>query len=806
MRTLFRDVRLAIRSLGRTRGFAAVAVVTLALGIGANAAMFSVVNGVLLRPLPFGDVDRIVRVTSATPTLSTDNHSAGEFLDIVRLNHSLSSVAGYRPTLVDVSAGGAAPIQLGAAYVTPPFFDVLGTPAELGRVFTAGSAAPGSRLAVFSHDGWHQAFGDDPSVVGRAVRVSGQSFTVAGVMPPGFAWPEHTDVWLLSDKDVPPSPIDNGEDPANRQVGYIEAIARLRPGLTMMQAQADLTAVGATIARDHPDTESHREIRLSPLRDAIVGDIRPALLVLQGAVGFVLLIACANISSLLIARTASRRRELAIRAALGAGRRDLVRQLLTESLVLGAAGGLAGLLVGSWLMSLLLRIVPGGMPRLDAIHLDRTVTAVTMVVALATGVLFGILPALQASRVDATGVIKDAGERGSAGRTRGRSVLVVGEVALTLVLLVSAGLFVNSFVHLTRVDSGFAPDRVVIGELLVPQARYATGAQQTALYSRLLERLSAHGQLQAVGLGFPGPLHGSDASGSFSIEGRSFDGGTKPRANLATVSSGYFPAMGLRLIAGRTFSDRETAGGPGVVVVSESLVRRYFAGRDALGAHISFDDDPKAPWATIVGVVSDARQLGLQADPPPLAYIPFAQFPLPFTTVAVRSPLPESQVAALLRADLASVDRDLPWADILTLPSILDRSMAQPRFRTTLVGVFAALALVLAAVGLYGLVSYSVTQRTREFGIRVALGARPGQILLPVLREGVGLAAAGVLIGLAGALALTRVLARFLFGIGATDPVTFAVVAVVLLAVTALASYLPSRRAARVDPVIALRD
>ena len=801
MRPFFHDAGLALRSLWRTPGFAAIAILTLALGIGANAAIFTVVNGVLLRALPFRDIDRIVRIYTATKSEPKGNHSAGGFLDLERRNHSLEAVAGYRQDLVAVTASGQPPVQFQAAYVTPAFFDVVGTPTELGRAF--GPSSSMGKEIVLSHDAWHDLFRDSAAAIGTTVRVNGDPYVLAGVMPEGFRWPDDARVWVLSDKDVPPSPIEKGADPTQRDIHYFQAVGRLRAGWSIAQAQEDLDAVAAALGREYPTTDD-RDLRIFSLREELVGDVRPALIVLQGAVGVVLLIACANVSSLLLARTFNRRRELAIRAALGARRRDLLKQLLTESLVLGALGGLAGLLLGAWLVPVLANFAPGGVFRTQYVRLDTTVTVVTMVVALGTGVMFGLLPALQASQANAIATIREMGDRASAARARARSGLVVLEIALTLMLLAAAGLLLNSFMRLERVDSGFQVDHVVLGELLVPQNRYPTDEQQATLYRQLLERLHQHSELEAVAVGFPGPFHGDNAAGQFYLEGR--ETGPQSYANFSTVSGGYFLAMGLRLVAGRTFADTDAKDAPAVMIVNETMARQNWPGQDALGKRVRLDADPKTPWTTVVGVVTDARQLGLHEPPPPIVYLPYAQFTLPFTTVATRSPLPTGSVASLLRSDLASIDPNLAWMEISTLRSVADDSIQQPRFRTTLIGIFAALALLLSAVGVYGLVSYTVTQRMREFGIRMALGAQPSQVLLPVLREGAVLVAIGIALGIAGALATTRVLAGFLYGVGANDPLTFVTVAVVLLAVTLLASYLPSRRAARVDPLAVLRE
>jgi putative ABC transport system permease protein len=482
----------------------------------------------------------------------------------------------------------------------------------------------------------------------------------------------------------------------------------------------------------------------------------------------------------------------------------LIRQLLTESLLLGTLGGVVGLLAGAWLTGLLVRLLPGAVPRVNEISLDFVVATATLVAAVATGMLFGIMPALQASRADAATALKRGGERGSA-RARARATLVVVEVALTLVLLAGAGLLLNSFLRLQRVDSGLQPENVTLVSLILPETRYPTGAAQTGLYRRVLEGLSARPEVQLAGVGFPGPLRGGSAHGAFHIEGRSSDPADRPMANLGSVSGDYFRVMGVPLLSGRTFTDGDRAEAPPVAIASAALTRKYWPGEDAVGRQIRFDLDSKEPPLTIVGIVGDVRQLGLDQDAPPILYIPYEQFPLPFTNVAVRSTAPENDVAALVRAQLRGIDPELPPGDVTTLQGVIDRSVSEPRFRTALISAFAMVALVLAAVGVYGLISYSVTQRTREIGIRIALGASAEQVLRPMIREGLALALVGTAIGLAGALAGGRVLASFLYGVGTTDPLTFSAVAVVLLGVTLLATYIPSRRALRVDPITALR-
>jgi len=799
-------MKYAIRTLLKTPSFTVVAIATIAIGIAANSAIFSVVNAVLLRPLPFPDEQRVVRVFRTTRE-DRGNHAAATFLDLKRNNRSLQALAGFREDIGAVALASGELDQFQIEYVTAEFFDVLGTPPALGRTFSsADQASGGERLVVLSDTAWQQLFANDRGAIGKRVRVNGVPCTVVGVMPRAFDWPEGTRLWQLSKEAVPPSPLDLKDPLTNRDAHYFEAVARVKPGVSLQAAQQDLHAVAVTLGREYPATDGGSDIELVPIRVDLTGDVRGALLLIQGAVALVLLIACANVSSLLIARATSRRRELAIRAALGAGRTDLIRQLLIESIVLGAAGGAVGLLLAAQLVDWLVRVLPAGVPRAETIGLDRTVTLVTLGASLVTGVLFGVLPAWQASRSEATAAMKETGERGSSSRARGRAALVVAEIALTLVLLIGAGLLARSFLRLERVDPGFHPAQVTIAVLGVPQTRYPKGSDETRLYTRLVQDLTERSELQAAGIGFPEPFKGSNATASFYVEGRDVSPHDQPHANLTIASGGFFAAMGIPLLAGRTFDTRDVAeSAPPVAIVSAALARKIWPGENPVGKRLRFENTPTEPWFTVIGVTGDVHQLGLREPAPALLYVPYTVFPLPFTTVAVRSTLPEATVTSLLRARLAAIDPDLPFTDIKTLQFYVDRSVEEPRFRAMLIAAFAALALILAAVGVFGLISYSVTQRTREIGIRVALGASPRQVLLAVVREGLTLAVAGIAVGLVGAALATRALSAFLFGVGTTDPVTFSAVALLLLVVALAASYIPSRRALKVDPVVALR-
>ena len=801
------DFRFAVRTLLKNPGFALLAMLTLALGIGANTAIFSVVNGVLLRPLAFPDPDRLVQVWTTTADEKRANHAAADFLDLQRENQSLTALAGYRVTPFTAIPAHGQPRATEGSIVTLDFFDVLGVPAMYGRTFSrASDRIGGERYAVLSGDAARRLYTNEAQAVGQMLKLNSQTYTVLGVLPDRAEWPSTSRIWTLADKDVPPSPVEASGEGVDREVRYFEAVGRLKPEITLEQARQDMKRLSAILQGRRSATSAARRLEVGPVREQLVGDIRFALVVLQGAVGLVLLIACANVSSLLLARATGRRRELAVRAALGAGRGRLVRQLLTESLVLGAAGGFAGLLLGAWLIVVLVDLLPAGIPRVREISLDRVVAFSTLVTALITGVLFGVMPALQAGRTDAGAALKSSGERGSSGRARTRAVLVVAEIALTLVLLACAGLLLNSFLRLQRVDSGLDPENVIVAAFMLPEARYPTNAARAAFYTRLVEGISTRGEIQAAAVGFPGPLRGSSAAGSFDVEGSpTTSQAERPYANLGSVSGGYFKAMGIPVLAGRTFGPSDTRDGAPVVIVSRALAAKHWPGQDPVGRRIRFDDDADAPWISVVGMVGDVHQLGLDKGATPLLYFPYEQFTLPFTNLFVRSAAPEGTVVSLLRAQFKTLDGELPVDDVKTQRQIMNNSVAQPRFRMMLIAAFAVVALALAAVGVFGLISFSVTQRTREIGIRIALGASPGQVLGPMVREGLSLAVIGTGIGLVGALLVSRVLASFLFGVGPTDPVTFTAVAAMLLGVALLATYIPARRALRVDPITALR-
>jgi len=800
---MLEDLRVGLRSFLRQPGFSALAVLTLAAGIAANTAMFSVVNGVILRPLPFPDPDRVVILQTPSVTRPDSSHSATDFRDIVREQQSLAVVAGHRQDLFAVRLGDGQAQQFEGSHVTPAFFDVFGVEPVAGRAFTASAdARAGEGRIVLSREAALRLSPDISQVIGQSVSVNSVSHEVVGVMPESFRVPENAQLWVLSATDVPPSPL-SGEN-ADRDIRYFQVVARLRSNLPDAAVTLDLDRVAASLnSRRRPDSES-RNLRAVPMQEDLVGPVRPAIVVLQAGVGLVLLIACVNISSLLIARTTGRQRELALRAALGARAGRLMRQLLTESLILGCAGGALGLLAGQWAVAWLLRVLPANVPRTSGIAVDATVAGATILAAVVASVVFGAWPALHGSRARAALVLRSGNARSVTGRSRSRSVLVVAEIALTMVVLVAAGLLAGSLARIEAVSPGFNADDVTVASIAIPQSRYSTAETGSALYTRLLEGLTARPELSAAAIAFPGPLRGDNASGTFVISGRAAPAPTdRPFAHLNAISPLFFDVMGIPIIEGRAFTDSDLAGPP-TAIISATAAKRYWPDGDAIGRTLSFEEDGSDPFR-IVGISGDVRQLGLRESAPPLVYFPYTHFPLPFTNVIVRSDAPAGSVRTAITDVMKAADPQLPVADFSPLPTIVSRSIADSHFRSSVFAVLGMLALVLASVGVYGLVSYSVAQQTREFGIRIALGAAPRQIAAGVMRQGAMLGVLGVAFGVVGAWFATRGLSRFLFGVGAADPATFAGAALLLISVALVASYLPARRALRVEPTVALR-
>ncbi|HEV8702066.1 MAG TPA: ABC transporter permease [Candidatus Polarisedimenticolia bacterium] len=814
MDTLVQDMKYALRALVRNPGFTLVAVVALALGIGANSAIFSVVNAVLLRPLPYPEPDRLMSVwqNNRVRGWHQDVVTPLDFIEWRDTSRSFASMAAYFGAGFNVRTGTEVE-RLRGADVSVDFFRVLGAPPVTGRDFSAADeGSSGGRVVVLGHALWQRRFGGDPHAVGSSVTLNSESFTIVGIAPPGLQFPEKSDLWTLAKNRIPTNPFVPADTDITKMRGlhYLYAIARLKDGVPMTQAQAEMDTIAARQEKENPQTNSETGVEIIPLHESIVGEVRPALLIFLGAVGLVLLIACANVANMSLARAAARRREIAVRTALGASRRRIVRQCLTESVLLSLVGGAAGLLFALWGTDLLAALAPEAIPGGQSVGIDLWVLGFTLALSVLTGVLFGLLPALQASAAEPQDVLREGGRTSSAGRRARlmRGSLVVSEMAVALVLLTGAGLLVKSFLRLQRIDPGLAIDRLLTLRIRIPDARYSQQEKQIRFYDDVLRRIQGLPGVTAAGLTSDLPLGGTDSFLGFGIEGRPQEKlGQGPEGGWHQVSPDYFRTMGIPLLRGRGFDARDLRQAPGVAVVSQTLARRYWPGEDPIGRRITFgtDDKGESYWTTIVGVVADVRQKGLHAEPRPEIYVSSMQSPSRYATLIVRSGLDPAGLAASVRREVQGVDPDIPLYDVKTMREVLDGSLAARRFNMALLALFAAVAVLLAGVGLYGVLAYMVTQRTHEIGVRMALGARPRDVLRLVVGQGMALALGGVLLGILGALALTRVLSTLLVGVAATDPWTFGIVVPLLSAVALLACYVPARRAARVDPLIALR-
>jgi putative ABC transport system permease protein len=802
LETVWQDLRYGLRTLLKNPGFTLVAVLTLSLGIGANTAIFSVVNAVLLRPLPFAEPERLVWLWDTQPQLPTAPASLPDFLDWKAQNQSFEHLAAFQSGSMFLDTGDGmrdTPVGL----VTPETFALFRVSPILGRTFTDEETLPGRfRVAVLSHGMWQSRFGSDPNVLGRTMDVSGAPYTIIGVMPEGFSFPDRAEFWR-------PLPIDPNK--LDRGPHYLRVVGRLKPEVTLAQAQAEMSALASRIAEQYPEKIAGHGVKLELLRDVVVGDIGPALFVLLGAVVFVLLIACANVANLLLARVGVRQKEIAVRTALGASRLRIVRQLFTESMMLSVGGGAAGLLIAVWGVNWLVSLAPKTIPRVHEIAVDPRVICFTLLISVATSLLFGLAPALQASKPDLTDALKEGG-RSSAGlaRNRLRSVLVISEVALSMVLLIGAGLMIRSFAKLNQVDPGFNPDRVFTMGVTLLRSKYPEEERVASFYSQLLERAAATPGVVSAGAISDLPLLGSNTSDSFTIEGRPpVAKQEEPSTEYHVVTPRYFESMGIPLLAGRDFAWTDTKQSPNVVVINQAFARRHFAGESPLGHRLRLQGQERDPLL-IVGVVGDVRQLGLDKQPVPEAFVPFLQDPLSETyqrsmTIVARTQSDPGAVAGSLRAALTSLDKSLPVYDLKPMTEYLRDSLARRRFNLILLTAFSGVALALAAVGIYGVISYGVTQRTHEIGIRMALGAEKGDVLWLVVRQGMLMALGGVAIGLLASFALTRLMETLLFGVSVTDPLTFSVIALLLTSVALLACFIPARRATKVDPMVALR-
>lgn len=809
LQTLLRDLRYAWRMLVKEPGFTAVAVIALALGIGANTAIFSIVNAVLLRPLPYTDAGQLVMVwmDNRGGGIKEDIHSFPNYVDYRDGNTTFAAMAGYTNASLNLTGTGEPERVLGAS-ATASFFDVMRVSPVLGRAIAPEENVQGKdRVIVLSHGLWQRRFGGERNIIGREIQVDGANRTVIGVMPKEFRFPEkQTDFWV---------PLAMAPDlQAQRGAYWLTVIGRLKPGVTVEQARPEMEAIAKRMETNFPESNTKMGVNLVSLREQTVGRLRPALYVLLGAVGLVLLIACANVANLLLSRAAAREREFAIRAAMGAGRGQIIRQLLTESVLLGLLASAVGVGLAVFGLDALKALLPADMPSVDQIGVDARVLGFTLGVSFLTACAFGLVPALQASKPKLSETLKEAGDRGGSHGVRSKQVrrlLVIAEVALAIMLLVGAGLLIKSFNRLQAVELGFRTDRLLTLELQLPFSKYGDGTTRRPFHQQLLERLNHLPGVEGAAATTSILLSTLANSGLFNIEGRPTPpAGERVELTFDSVTPNYHQLMGTPLLKGRAFTEQDGPDAPRVVIVNDTFARRFFPGEDPIGKRINFGDGPdqtQNPWWTIVGVVADTRRNGFDREPRPESYMPLLQRTPGRTIYVVRtsSPDPTTLVTAVRNA-VRGIDPNQPIFGIKTMDQVMNETTAQRRLNTILLGTFAGLALVLAAVGIFGVMNYSVTQRTHEIGIRMALGAQRSDVLKLVVGQGMILACIGVAVGLFGAYALTRLLATMLYGVSATDPVVFAAVAGLLALVAVFACYLPALRASRVMPTVALRE
>jgi putative ABC transport system permease protein len=803
MENLIQDIRYSLRMLTRKPGFTLLVVAALAIGIGANSAIFSIVNSILLRPLPYRDPDRLVMVWMDNHRLNVaqDVHSYANYADYRDQNQSFDQLAVFNGISVNLTGAGE-PERVIGTMASPSLFEVMGVDPLIGRTFSADEEVPGhDQVVILGYGFWQRRFGGDRNILGQEVSLSDVKRTVIGVMPQTFEFP-HKDAELW----VPLAPDPRRK--ASRGGFSYQVVGRLKPGVSLPQARQDMNGIAQHLVEQYPDLMGYG-VNLVALHDQIVGKVRPALLVLLATVAFVLLIACANVANLLLARAASREREIAIRSALGAGRLRVVRQLLTESLVIAVLGGVTGLLIANWGLKALVALSPEDIPRRGQIGIDLRVLGFTLLLSILTGIVFGLVPALRASKMELNESLKEGG-RGASGGIQGRrirSALVVLEVALSLLLLIGAGLMIRSFRQLLTVDLGFNPDRLLTMNIQLSRSRYQ-GPLSAAFFRQLIERVEALPGVESAGAITAVFIEGLPNSSNFTIDGRPPPPAAEQiEAPIDFVTPGYFRTMGISLLKGRELSERDGPEAPQVAIINDTFARRFWPGEDPLGQRFRFGDSTStAPWLTIVGVVADMRRTGFDSDVRCEAFLPYAQRQfVGFLSLVVRTAASPGSLAATVRDIVWSMDPEQPVSHIRTMDQMLGGMMAQRRLNMVLFSLFAGVALVLAAVGIYGVISYSVTQRTHEIGIRMALGAGRAEVLKLVVGEGMTVVGIGIGLGLVSALGLTRLMATLLYGVSPTDPLTFAALPLVLAGVALAACLVPGRRATKVDPIVALR-
>jgi len=820
MTGLLNDIRYALRMLAKSPWFTTIAVLTLALGIGANTAIFSVVNALLLKPLPFPAPTQLVAVgmTNARNSAQTELGSLSypDFFDFREQNRTLAGVAIFRDGGYALSGESGATSARGVK-CSAEFFDVLGIKPVIGHNFERADeqahGGPGGYKVILSDSFWHEHFGGDAAVLGRTIELDRRTYTVIGVMPPRFQYPIQSDpieFYVTTAEDASNA---DGSKPAteNRGSHSLEAIARLKPGVSIEQAQADLSTIASNLEKQYPNTNSYFGVRVKALREELIGDVRTALYVLFGAVVCVLLIANANVANLLLARASVRGKEIALRAAVGASRGRILRQLLTESLLLAALGGICGLVLAQWGTEALIRTVPQNIPRISTIRLDGVVLTFTLLVSLATGIVFGLVPAWQASHVDLNNSLKTGMRTGGGGEQKAtlRNGLVMVEVALALVLLICAGLLLQSFARLGRVPSGLQTQRLLTAQIQLPSASYPKNENIIAFYDRFLERIRTLPGIEAASTIVPLPLSGSNMVTTFDVEEHPLPEGQQPGAPVRVIATDYFKTVGVPVRQGRVFDETDRLDSLPVVIVNERFAAKYFPGQNVIGKRIKpgfSADDSGEKMREIVGVVGNVKHLSLRNDDSPEMYLSRTQIPFDIMSIVIRTNVSQpANVTAAVRRELASIDPAIPLRSVHVFDEYISRSLARPQFNALLLSIFAATALILTAIGIYGVLAYSVAQRTNEIGIRIALGAAQSNIFKLVVGQAMMLVAISAAIGLLCAFAATRLLGSLLFGVSAWDPLTFGSIVFLIGLVAFLAAWIPARRASRVDPIVALR-
>ena len=803
MQNFLADLRYGVRRLLRSPGFTTVAVLALGLGIGANTAIFSLVDRVLIRPLPYADPDRLVTLWEDASYINFPRNtpSVANFMDWKKQNQVFTDLVGSRDRAGSLTGDGQPEMVLGGA-VTINLFDVLGVQPLLGRAFTGEDDRPGVNVIILSYGLWQSRYGGDRGVLGHSILMNDAKTTIIGVMPPGFTLPKRK-TQFLSPAQFTPQMLNN------RRSHLLSVIARLNPGITLARAQSDMTGIARRLAQQYPDTNKQLGAVVVPLKDQIVGNTGTALLVLLTAAGCVLLIACANVANLLLAKAAAREREMAIRTAMGAARGRLIRQMVTESVLLAIAGGVLGLLLARLSMRVLVALIPTGLPGSPELSIDGRLLAFTLGISLLTGIVFGIAPALETTSLEVCEKLKEGGRAGvGAKRRRFRDALVVAEVALALILLVSAGLLLQTLRNLHAIDAGFNPGKILTMSTRLPSPKYADPLKRLAYFDAVVEKIRGLPGVASAGFTSNLPFTSQGYTHDFLIEDRPFAPGTSQDALYREVTNDYLQTLQARLLEGRLFGNEDRANSLPVVIINETFKKQYWPNESPLGKRVQTSGD-NTPWQTIIGVVADVRERGLELDMKPAVYLPVVQLPFGWNNphqLAIRTSMDPHAIAKAARESIWAVDRDQPIADVRTMDDIIDLEVANHKQQTALLGTFAALALVLASLGIYGVLSYAVTQRTREIGVRVALGASTGEVTRMVVGHGIALTALGIAIGTGAALAVTRSMTELLVGVNSGDPVIYVAVAALLSMVALVACYVPAARAARVDPMVALRE